>query len=865
MGFRSNLEFIIAIIFLSLPLPTKLKDRRPLRRVIRSSRIPAFNSGGHTLERFCFPDIKLNSVLIIYYIIPHENRKNKYQKLYLDNMRNISDINFWTQKYGLLPMHLNHQIENGKYLMLNGGSKDFCIQINRQEDAETYYSDSWSTNTKTFISIDDDVARIYNWYDAKIEHFELIKIAEKPDLFYDHLSSQSFKTSIDAVPFIIDVFRQLRNLVGEKDPEEALNLLFKLLISIEEDYLKINPDLWNIVDVQVPSNFDYYIELLRQGVNSVKPNLDLILRHTAGVLFQEAHKEVIYFDPQIDLWGGFSNKIITKKDVYSSVHYTPSYLARTIVENCIKQLDLQKNSIKIFDPACGSSEFLIETLKQLKNRGFKGKVTILGWDTSSSAVCTSNFLLKYEQRTQWNDDKLTFKIRKVNDSLTEQWDNDCDLIIMNPPFVSWELLDKNSRNAVIQSLGSEFENGKPNQASAFFYKAAMALKKNGVLGCVLPSSILTSNSYSKLRDLIYEEFTLNIIAKLGNYVFENALTDVSFIIAEKSHSNKLPELIWTKNGKGFVEDALCDLRKKIFNNLPSIENKNYSIYTPANFPIVDNSWKIISARQDKFLKDIKRFEVDGLLTNVSSIFTVKQGIRTGNNRAFVLSLNDYDFIPENEKKFYRKVINNETISNGCIKLVNYVWYPYDTEGILIHNEEEFKSIAPISYDRLFNFKNILSTNRARKDVNTWWHLSEHRAWLRKKEIRLYSTEFGKAGSFAFDVEGEFVVERGCAWIPKKSFTMDDYFFYLSVFSSEIFNFLLSTYSKPIQSGYYLGQVYTKNIPIPSINYHEIKLTDPYNRLVELGKELSNGNQYVKQAINDILKIYYPNYSINEPR
>lgn len=778
-------------------------------------------------------------------------------------MINISDKNFWTHKYGLLPMHFNHKIEDGKYLMLNGGNKDFCIQVKGHDDATTYYSDSWSTNTKAFISIDDDNARIYNWYDATIENLRLSKITEKPDLFYDYLSSLSFKTSVDAVPFIIDVFRQLRNLVGKKEPEEALNLLFKLLISIEEDYLKINSDLWSIIDVHVPSNFGYYIEMIRKGVNSIKPNLDLILRHIAGSLFQEAHKEVIYFDPQIDLWGGFSNKIITKKDVYSSVHYTPSYLARAIVENCIEQLDLQKDCIKIFDPACGSSEFLIETLKQLKNNKYKGKVIVVGWDTSSSAVCTSNFLLKYEQRTQWDDNKLTFEIKKVNDSLIEKWDNDCDLIIMNPPFVSWELLDKNSRTAVIDSLGSEFKDGKPNQASAFFYKAAMTLKKDGVLGCVLPSSILISSSYIKLRDRIFEEFTLNLIAKLGNYVFENALTDVSFVIAQKSQSRKLPELIWTKNGKGFVENALCDLRKMNFNNLLSIENKNYSIYTPTNFPIVDNSWKIISVKQDRFLKDIKRFEVDGILTNVSSIFTVKQGIRTGNNIAFILSLNDYENIPDNEKKFYRKVINNETISNGFIKLVNYIWYPYNVEGILINNEKEFKNVAPVSYERLYQFRDKLST-RARIDVNKWWHLSEHRAWLRQKDIRLYSTEFGKSGSFAFDNKGEFVVERGCAWMPKKLFEIDDYYFYLSVFSSEIFNFLLSTYSKPIQSGYYLGQVYTKNIPIPNIYYLEIKNLDPYYRLVELGKELAIGNSYVKQAINDVMKIYYPNYLLNEP-
>lgn len=89
-----------------------------------------------------------------------------------------------------------------------------------------------------------------------------------------------------------------------------------------------------------------------------------------------------------------------------------------------------------------SSEFLIETLKQLKNKNYHGKVTVIGWDTSACAVSTSNFLLKYEQQTQWDSNSLQFDIRKVADSLIEHWDNDYDLIIMNPPFMSWELLDK---------------------------------------------------------------------------------------------------------------------------------------------------------------------------------------------------------------------------------------------------------------------------------------------------------------------------------------------------------------------------------------------------------------------------------------
>jgi type I restriction-modification system DNA methylase subunit len=645
-------------------------------------------------------------------------------------------------------------------------------------------------------------------------------------------------------------------MTREKEPDKALNLLFKLLISIDDDYKKIDLSKWEISDVKIPSCFDQYVEKIRKGVNSISPNRDLILRHVSGVLFQEAHKNIIYFDPQMDLFNGFSDKLIANKNLYTSLHYTPHYLARSIVENCLRQIDLKKGMLKIFDPACGSSEFLIETLKQLKNSNYKGKVKIIGWDTSSSAVCTSKFLLKYEQLTQWNNSDLDFEIKYVSDSLTEQWDNDYDLIVMNPPFVSWELLNKKDRDSISDVLGSLYR-GKPNQAVAFFYKAAKSLKTNGVLGCILPTTLFTSDSYLSLRNEITECLSLNLLAKLGNYIFESALTDVSLKNKKKANVKPLPQLIWSKNEEGNASEVLVDLRKMEAKNQMIIDENKYNIYIPSRFPIVQDSWKIVSMEEEKFLNDVNRFVSTKQLVSVSDIFLVKQGIRTGNNQAFIISRKEYTEIPKSEKKFYRKVITNDSIKNGVLVLNNYIWYPYDSNGIIINSENEFKKIAPFSYKRLIQFKNILSKERARKDINTWWFLSEHRAWLRKGEIRLYSTEFGKSDSFAIDKTGSFVAERGCAWIPKKTFAnTDDYYFYLSVFSSDTFDFLLSIYSKQIQAGYYLGQVYTKNIPIPNVFFQGIRESETYNRLVELGKELEAGNQYVTHSINDSIKIYY---------
>ncbi len=385
-------------------------------------------------------------------------------------MMDLSEILTWKRSFGLLPIRLKPMNNESNFLMLNGGYGDFCIQTVKDNSAlEDYYSKSWSSNTKNFVVLDGDKIKVFNWIKNKNapEEVSQKQVAENFDTFYNYLLSKSYKSERDVVPFIIDIFRQFRNITLEKtNPVEALNLLFVLLTSLEDDYSNFDKNKWNVHSVNIPTGFDFFTSKLKAGLINIKPELDLIIRHSAGILFQEAQKEVLFFNPQRDLFGGISNKIETRSSLYSSIHYTPPYLARTIVENAIRQLNLDIPNLQIFDPACGSSEFLVEALKQLKELNYQGSIKITGWDSSETAINTSKFLLNYEQRTVWKD-KLDFDLKLVKDSLTETWSGSYDLILMNPPFISWELLsNKDAREAVKETLGSNFM-GKPNQASAF--------------------------------------------------------------------------------------------------------------------------------------------------------------------------------------------------------------------------------------------------------------------------------------------------------------------------------------------------------------------------------------------------------------
>ncbi|PUV23136.1 N-6 DNA methylase [Sphingobacterium athyrii] len=773
-------------------------------------------------------------------------------------MYDLKNIETWESKFGLLPIKLDPLIQEDKFLMLNGGVGDFCLRTSSFEkgNIEQIFQESWSTNTKNFLFIGEDSIEVTNWYDSKIENISKSRVNLNLEQFYKYLSSKSYKTQNDVVPFILDIFRQLRNITFEKqDSSEAINLLFHLLISLEEDYTHIDTKKWGISESNFPDKFDYFVGLINQGVRNIKPNLDLILRHTSGVLFQEAHREVIYFNPQRDLFGGVSSRLETKLDAYSSIHYTPQYIARSIVENALKSFDLETKEIKILDPSCGSSEFLIEVLKQLKNKNYNGKITVKGFDTSDSAIRTSNFLLTYENRKQWNNE-IVVEIKKVKDSLIEDWGKN-DIILMNPPFVSWELLkEKESRDNVLNILEDVIKRARPNQATAFFYKACLSLNDGGIIGCVLPTSIFNSEIYQELRIKLNNELSFKVLAKLGNYVFEDALTDVSLFIATKAHSILLPQLLWTRNEKGVVQDALREFRKMNSNNELSVDSKSYSIYTPSHFPILNKSWKIISLRENEFIKELGIFNKAEKLSPISEVFDINQGALLGIKNVFKISSDDYELLPKQEKKYFRPILTNNSIRNGKISVYEYVWFPYNKSGLIFKDENELEDLSFFKTNLLQN-KEILEK---RAGITHWWALTRPRNWQFIKEPRLFSSRFGSSSSFGFDKEGNCVIEEGNAFIPKRTFDSADYYFYLACFSSSVFDLLLSIYSKPIMSGYDLGKIQIKNIPIPNINKNLLKQEPAYLKLVQLGEELQNGNSIVKPVIDDILRSYfYPNF------
>lgn len=768
-------------------------------------------------------------------------------------MFDLIDPNQWRKAFGVYPINVKANTPN-QYALLTGGAGDFCLDVSPELDKSQFDSIAWSLNTKNYITIGHDEIKIYNWLKDNAEPIQKRYVEDNIDKFYKYILSTSYATANDVVPFIISLFRKMRNLTREdRAPLEALNYLYILLLSISQDVNEIDFESYGISRVQLPEGFDLFIDDIRSGVKQIKPDLDIILRHCSGPIFQEAHRIVDTFFSDRDLFGDVSNKLITTLSDYSSTFYTPQYVARTIVEQCLHNIDTNSPNLCIFDPACGSGEFLVEVLKQLHSLKYTGNVTIKGWDKSECGINTTSFLLRVAQKEYWGD-KLNICLKVVDDSLTEEWDNDVDIILMNPPYKSWELLTKEERSRVSDVF--PFDITKPNLAIPFLYKAVHSLKENGMLGCVLPSAFFTSENYISIRSELKELYSNKLVGKLGNYVFESALTDVSIYVGQKKQELDFTTLLWCNNEKGIAPKALCALRRMQDANLPEIDEKGYSIYKPDMYPDTNNSWKVVSKADYNLRLKLSDLLRSGVLVPLHTIFTVKQGIRTGDNRTFIISKEQYEGLSPIEREFYRPSIDNGAILNGQLTIKNYVWFPYNEGGLLIQTEDQLQSNAPISYKRFLSIKDKLASRKSISNKEHWWVLSRHRDWLLKSETRIVSTEFGSAKSFALDVEGIFVIERGHAWIPKRKLSEDEYYFYLAFFSSSTFEKMLSIYSSQLAGGnvYDLSAKFTNQIPILSASLIRNRNLSEFLKLVQLGKAISSdGSWFYQDNINSIIE------------
>lgn len=788
----------------------------------------------------------------------------------------IGEVDTWRQKLGLLPVPLfDVQTSKDKYVLLNGNFGNFCLDLNGEREELKPRNYAWSSDVGHYVNVINDTVEIYRWDKraSSLERYSQKSVENNLEKFYEYLQKDQPRRDISIVPFAVNIFRKLRGALSDQkvDGPSSLKAFLYLLActsdggsrdDLDVTKWRLDDEAKGIADVIRSGDWQRLMDELVDGLPlyGLKPDISLLLRHASGRLFQEAHYiATVENVNQITLEGFLPKKVfVSKKTDSIGVYYTPSPIVRTLVEEVIAAIGKLPSSLTVFDPACGSGEFLKEILRQLSLQKYKGKITLLGWDISQPAVDISNFVLAREAAFLSHNVSIEISHKDALQKNTT-WPQNVDIVLMNPPFRSWQDMDNTMRETV-KSVLAHLMGTRPDMASLFIWKAAHSLKSEGILGTILPASILDADSYKKFREEFATVMLPLLIGKLGSQsLFANALVDAAIYVGRASKKTNFSAIaLWAGPRQESASAALRALRQhRAARNreYTPIDEQGYSIYPNPLIGKSVGSWAARPYKSYKLFNDLIHF------SRVKDFFEVQQGARTGLKPVFILSKTFVAGFPSKEQGFFRPAVINESIKDGCLNDSAYVFYPYGEKIPKIDTEDDLKRYLKVYYKEYLEPHREKLLHRARKGESNWWKLSEHRAWQREKFPKLVSTFFGKAGSFAWDNAGDFVVVQGHYWKPKslkreKGFNEGIGLAYLAILCSPLIDILLSYVSNHLGGGQWdLSQKCIQNMPLPDLFSESID-TKVFGNLVQIGHSINRGKGYDKDALYQLTLYLY---------
>ena len=180
----------------------------------------------------------------------------------------------------------------------------------------------------------------------------------------------------------------------------------------------------------------------------------------------------------------YLNKADLKKRKNLGQYFTPKSIRELLLSKLPK-----KDNANILDPACGSGEFLLSCEKYFKNPKLDG------FEIDKNLVSIASKLVKNSNIK--NIDTLNIDI---NDNK-----NKYDYVIGNPPYFEIKL------NEELKAKHSDIIKGRVNIFSLFIKIGLEVLKDGGYLAYVVPPSMNNGAYFSKLREYIIKNSSLEYL------------------------------------------------------------------------------------------------------------------------------------------------------------------------------------------------------------------------------------------------------------------------------------------------------------------------------------------------------------------
>ncbi len=464
---------------------------------------------------------------------------------------------------------------------------------------------------------------------------------------------------------------------------------------------------------------------------------------------------------------------------------------------------------------------------------------VIAWDKSPISVEMARFVLACEKRI-WPPEQVEIEIAQQDSLAATNWPAAVDILLMNPPFRSWQRMNSEEQSAVNQLLGAS---NKPNLAMAFARRALNALSDRGTLAMITPNSLLEASSGRPVRQALAEMLTPQLIARLGDQsIFARALVDAGMYVGTRRPAHMVrTAILWADSRPNSLNRALRGLRRWRGAEVAPISDDGFSVYGRDDIGKTETPW---IARAYEAFVSFERVRRTRRAVPAKKVFDIRQGVRLGND-VFIVAKEYLEKLRKNERRFFRPVVMNQSISDGRLNDSYYVFYPY-TKGLPgIAVEQDLEEHVPTYYrEQLLPIKSKLASRLSLAKANlNWWDLLWHRAWQMEDRPKIVSKYFGGSRSFAFDKTGEFVAVVGNAWLLVKGTIQlgitdeEVYFAVLAYLNSSTANDLLKYVSIQVSGGQWdLSNKYVGNLLIPNfakLNPAEVSgLTQMGTKIVE---------------------------------
>lgn len=265
--------------------------------------------------------------------------------------------------------------------------------------------------------------------------------------------------------------------------------------------------------------------------------------------------ENIDYDFKSQLFESFLKESISKKNW--GQFFTPLKVVRAIVE--IAKDEIKENS-KICDPACGVGKFLLESIVTRLNQFYeiskgelKSKISIHGFDKGfdrdeqkTIILAKANMLIYFSDLIKENsgltkqfsklfNESFLLKTNSILGSLSDPVENEYDLILTNPPYVtsgSSNLKDEIKKDGKLEKY---FKINALGIEGLFMEWIIRALKPGGKAFVVIPDGILNRQHDKHLRKFILDECYLDGIISLPLNTFFTTNKKTYILCITKKH------------------------------------------------------------------------------------------------------------------------------------------------------------------------------------------------------------------------------------------------------------------------------------------------------------------------------------------